>query len=120
MALKGVPPEKFKSSTGVHTNKFQNPGREQIVVTMGQMETQKTNYEAMIDGKDKELSIMDGIIDNYKDFIEQFETVLLESSEGIHKVAEDLELAVKKNMSDKEKLFMIFVAMRDKIIEPEE
>lgn len=120
MALKGVPEELYKSSTGRKVNKFQTGTLHEVVATVGKMETQKTRYESIIQEKDSELSIMDGIVDNFRSFIEQFEDILARDSKGIQEIIEDLELKdVKKNISDKEKLGIIFSTLRDQMIEPE-
>jgi hypothetical protein len=120
MALKGVPPELYKSSTGHKVNKFQSGTLHEVVATVGQMEAQKTRYESMIQEKDSELSIMDGLIDNFRSFIEQFEDILARDSKGIQEAIEDLELKnIKQNTSDKAKLGIIFSTLKDQMIEPE-
>lgn len=119
MALKGVPPELYKASTGKGVNKFQSGSLHEIVATVGQMEAQKTKFEAIIEEKDTELSIMDNVIDVYRGFIEQFEDVLSKDSKDIQEIADNLELKFKKNTSDKEKLVKIFLSMRNSMIESE-
>lgn len=91
--------------TGVTPKKVGNARRSQLKKRdLINNDQQSVEYE-------KAFNQMQGQIQDYEDFIEEFKSVLSKDRDEITKLSEELELDLPKNAADRDKLAAIFDKM---------
>ena len=108
MALTGVPPR-------THSGKGQLPAAAGMR-TDEEFQAQKLAYEGSLAKLSNDAQTAQEQLQAHIDFIDQFESILVQDSDGIQEACEALELDVKKNTADRTKLLEAFSVMKTKML----